>query len=298
MDVATQLYKLSPALAQISRLCDELWWMVGNCAIYLTETPNDKDLRATLERLFLVPKDATYKSSWTHFRELYKLLDDPRLDIVGYREHATTFQESIIVFACPDSPEECQEAAVSLVLCHDHYYKWLRLERDASFGYWGRCFLEYLDETETIDKLEFFARHFNGPDKLDADSTTSTANSFLATGCSTHHLVIDIPKYRVLFRDCWECDLGNTKMFHLLRVLAEKPEQYLPYSRITQLMGDHSLYTSQLKVCKSRLCSRLRDYDCKDIADAIESQKGAYGLFLSEIGITLTLIRNETEMQP
>lgn len=92
-------------------------------------------------------------------------------------------------------------------------------------------------------------------------------------------LAVDEGTFSIVWRGRDPIEIGNTKEFRLMQVLALEPNKYHPHADLAEKLGGDQL--DDLAPTKSRLVKLLKDRGYEDLAGLIKTQKGHYGLFLS-----------------
>jgi hypothetical protein len=144
-----------------------------------------------------------------------------------------------------------------------------------AFGEWGANFFQAAIEEVGLDMLK--KRYLF----MEFDTAAAEQGIPALVGSAVPDpLVLDEQTFAVRWGERGPCVLGNTKSFHLLRVLAESPNKYLSFIEIAERMGGGELDADNLPVVKHRLCEKLRREGFAALTWCIEAQPLHYGLFL------------------
>ena len=79
------------------------------------------------------------------------------------------------------------------------------------------------------------------------------------------------------------CSLGSTVLFRLMERLARRPNQYIPYDRLTSDVWDGCRSDDAVRAAAARLRCRLKKARMPNLAKAIRGTGGHYGLILEEL---------------
>ena len=117
------------------------------------------------------------------------------------------------------------------------------------------------------------------------DGTTPNGNSAAGTTdavplaqMSDSGPIVNAGTYAVTWQGR-SCRLGNNQEFRMMKLLVESPGRYVEHATMAEkLVGSEF---AEIKHIKSRLVKKLRAEGMGDLADAIRTEFGNYGLFLS-----------------
>jgi len=229
--------------------------------------------------------DEESSDGWaSHLRSLFDSLDDDRLEHIGYF-HAADFRDCIEAVLTAQTAESLKEA---LERMHDYcmdFPRWVEVEQQESFGRWGWRFLNYVCEFADESQLEKVSRSFASPEKFYEGLENGPEDSPYAS--TNTPVKIDRDQFLVIEDRTWACDLGNTKPFDLICVLAESPNRYVSHIEIIEALGGDDFDISSLKTNKHRLCEALREAGCVRLPEAICARRGYYGLMLHDFKLKL-----------